>query len=337
MSAMADWDRNEMTDRMMIEPTMENLSQSLSASRLTVRFFAGERTAMRHWIGAVLRNNFLYAADSITDEHGTSLRQLIDTLPLPDDHFLFDRLKGGFPKGFFFDCSDLPVEGSGFELEANRVYTFALVLIGSHAAYKSLYVEALRQMLARGFGHPAVPMTLVDITETSPGTPSTYSPETGLAEVQLRFKTPVCLIRALNAGGNGFQDKLNNMPSFYQFVRSLTYRLVTLGILYGEPLPFGTRDEMERWIEQQVSPASAAILLRANLLYERLRSTPRVGSNTVYVMGGYAGRLIFGNVPAGLLPVLAAGTVFGVGADINYGLGQFGMDCWTDKPKKREK
>ena len=220
-----------MTDRMMIEPTMENLSQSLSACRLTVRFFAGERTAMRHWIGAVLRNNFLYAADSITDEHGTSLRQLIDTLPLPDDHFLFDRLKGGFPKGFFFDCSDLPVEGSGFELEANRVYTFALVLIGSHAAYKPLYVEALRQMLARGFGHPTVPMTLVDITETSSDTPSTYFPETGLAEVQLRFKTPVCLIRTLNAGGNGFQDKLNNMPSFYQFARSLTYRLVTLGIL----------------------------------------------------------------------------------------------------------
>ena len=334
---MAGWDRNEMTDRIMIEPTMKNLSQSLSACRLAVRFFAGERAAMRHWIGAVLRNNFLYAADSITDEHGTSLRHLIDTLPLPDGHFLFDRLKGGFPKGFFFDCSDLPVEGSGFELEANRVYTFALVLIGSHAAYKPLYVEALRQMLARGFGHPAVPMTLVDITETSSDTTSTHTSEVGPVEVQLRFKTPVCLIRTPNAGGNGFQDKLNNMPTFYQFVRSLTYRLVTLGILYGEPLPFGTRDEMERWIEQQVSPASEAILLRANLLYERLRSTPRVGSNTVYVMGGYAGRLIFGNVPAGLLPVLAAGTAFGVGADINYGLGQFGVECWNDKPKKREK
>lgn len=315
-----------MTEWMMFESTMVNLSQSLSACRLTVRFFAGECTAMRHWVGAVLRNNFLYAADSIKDEHGTSLRQIIDTLLLPEDHFLFDRLKGGFPKGFFFDCSDLPVDSSGFELEANCVYTFTLVLIGSHAAYQPLYVEALQLMLARGFGHPVVPMTLVDITETRLDTLSITYPEAGPAAVQLRFKTPVCLIRSSNTCGNGFQNKLNNMPTFYQFMRSLTYRQVTLGMLYGESLPFETQDEMEHWIEQQVSPASQVILLRANLLYKRLWSTPRVGSNTVYVMSGYVGRLIFGNVPAGLLPVLAAGTAFGIGADINYGLGQFGMD-----------
>lgn len=316
---------------------METLLRSLSACRLMVRFFAEEPVSMKHWIGAVLRNNFLYAAESIKDVQGISLRQIIETLPLPEDHFLYRQLKGGFPKGFFFDCSDLPAEARGFTLDANRIYTFSMVLIGNQSKYKPLYVEALRQMITRGFGHPVVSMTLIDITETQPGTPSAPSFETGLAEVQLRFKTPVCLIRTPNAGGNGFQDKLNNMPTFYQFVRSQTYRLVTLGILYGEPLPFGTRDEMEHWIEQQVSPATEAILLRANLLYERLRSTPRVGSDTVYVMGGYSGRLIFGNVPARLLPVLAAGALFGVGADINYGLGQFSMEYWTDKPKKREK
>ena len=281
---------------------------------------------MKHWIGAVLRNNFLYAAESIKDVQGISLRQIIETLPLPEDHFLYRQLKGGFPKGFFFDCSDLPAEARGFTLDANRIYTFSMVLIGNQSKYKPLYVEALRQMITRGFGHPVVSMTLIDITEISSRSEPDPVAESATVNVQLHFKTPVCLMHPSKKSVEGYQGKLNNFPSFYQFMRSLTYRLVTLGMLYGEPFPFETRDEMERWIEQQISPASQAILLRANLLYERLWSTPRVGSNTVYVMGGYVGRLTLGNVPAGLLPVLAAGTAFGIGADINYGLGQFGMD-----------
>lgn len=68
---------------------METLLRSLSACRLMVRFFAEEPVSMKHWIGAVLRNNFLYAAESIKDVQGISLRQIIETLPLPEDHFLY--------------------------------------------------------------------------------------------------------------------------------------------------------------------------------------------------------------------------------------------------------
>ena len=73
---------------------MENLLQNLSVSRLTVRFFAQERVSMKFWIGAVLRNRFLYAADQVLDEQGLSLRRHIDTLPLPQDHFLYKQLQG---------------------------------------------------------------------------------------------------------------------------------------------------------------------------------------------------------------------------------------------------
>ena len=53
---------------------------------------------MKHWIGAVLRNNFLYVAESIKDVQGISLRQIIETLPLPEDHFLYRQLKKGGAK-----------------------------------------------------------------------------------------------------------------------------------------------------------------------------------------------------------------------------------------------
>jgi len=299
--------------------------------RLRVRFFASVEVADRYWIGAVLRNRFLHAADSVTDSQGISLRRIIDTLPLPDNHFLYRQLKGGFPKGFFLDCSDLPFDYKGFCFEADRIYTFSIVLIGNMNEYKPMYMDAVKKMLGSGFGHPVVPMTVVDIIEEEHSVAPLYEYSEESVDLQLVFKTPVCLVRVSKEGGGGFQNKLNNFPSFYQFMRSLMYRLVTLSILYGGSRRFESLDEMEEWIEQSISSSYQAMLLRANLFYMRLLGTPKVGDNTVYSMGGYSGRLIFGNVPAALLPVLHAGAQVGVGADINYGLGQF---CFDYKVKK---
>ncbi len=316
---------------------METLLRSLSACRLMVRFFAEEPVSMKHWIGAVLRNNFLYAAESIKDVQGISLRQIIETLPLPEDHFLYRQLKGGFPKGFFFDCSDLPAEARGFTLDANRIYTFSMVLIGNQSKYKPLYVEALRQMITRGFGHPVVSMTLIDITEISSRSEPDPVAESATVNVQLHFKTPVCLMHPSKKSVEGYQGKLNNFPSFYQFMRSLTYRLVTLCILYAECRRFDTRDEMDNRIEQWISSSVEAILLRADIQYERLLSTPKTDNDTLYSMGGYTGRLIFGDVPSVFFPVLSEGSTFGVGGEINYGLGQYEVTIQAGRPQRKER
>lgn len=310
---------------------MDDIFKKLPFCRMRVRFFASAEVASRYWIGAVLRNRFLYAADSVTDRQGLSLRQIIDTLPLPDNHFLYRQLKGGFPKGFFLDCSELPFDNKGFILESERIYTFTIVLVGNMAEYKSMYIDAAKKMLCSGFGHPVVPMTVLDITEEEHSTSPVYKYGDEPVDLHLVFKTPVCLVRVSKDGGRGFQNKLNNFPSFYQFMRSLVYRWVTLSILYDGNSQFGSLDEMEEWIEHSISSSYKPMLLRANLFYMRLLGTPKVGEDTLYSMGGYSGRLIFGNVSSALLPVLHAGSQFGVGADINYGLGQF---CFDYKLKK---
>ena len=135
----------------------------------------------------------------------------------------------------------------------------------------------------------------------------------------------------------GYQGKLNNFPSFYQFMRSLTYRLVTLCILYAECRRFDTRDEMDNRIEQWISSSVEAILLRADIQYERLLSTPKTDNDTLYSMGGYTGRLIFGDVPSVFFPVLSEGSTFGVGGEINYGLGQYEVTIQAGRPQRKER
>ena len=164
--------------------------------------------------------------------------------PYRKDHFLYRQLKGGFPKGFFFDCSDLPAEARGFTLDANRIYTFSMVLIGNQSKYKPLYVEALRQMITRGFGHPVVSMTLIDITEISSRSEPDPVAESATVNVQLHFKTPVCLMHPSKKSVEGYQGKLNNFPSFYQFyaVVNLSSGHIMYSVCRMPPVRYSGRD-----------------------------------------------------------------------------------------------
>ena len=302
---------------------MKKILNCLNYCRLEIRFFAEREVRMAHWVGAVLRNNFLCAAENVCNGNGVSLRQLIEKLPLPENHFLYKQLAGGFPKGFLFDCSGLPYDSPGFVFEAGRVYSVVLVLVGKCTEYRELFAEAVRRMLANGFGHPVVPMTLVNMTEMGALRPSSVSTGDESVNVELSFLTPVCLTHLPKEGGNGFQNKLNNFPSFYQFMRSLLYRLATLAVLYADADLFANRQQMDEWIERQTVFSMRALLLRADLRYEKRYSTPKKDCSGVYTMAGYTGRLVFGNVSAACLPVLAFASALGVGGNINYGLGSF--------------
>ena len=306
---------------------MDCVLDRVSYCRIKVRFFSGTDVRMDYWIGAVLRNRFLYAADSIVNIQGISLRQIIDTLPLPENHFLYRQLKGGFPKGFLINCSGLPISASGFTLRANYVYSFSVVLIGKHADYKQMYIDALRKMMLSGFGHPAVPMTIVDIAEEAEGKNDIYVADNGGGTLKLLFRTPVSLMHQVQCNSsNGFQDKLNGFPSLYQFIRSLSYRNTTLYLLYMDDGAFISKEEMDDMIGCYIAPAGQSILLNADLKYVNRHSTPKEGEKSVYSMGGYIGKLLFVNVPFSYRRLLDTGSVTGVGDNINYGFGQFDFD-----------
>ena len=303
--------------------TIETVLEHLTFRQMEIRFFSERRVQMRHWIGSVLRNNFMYAAEAVKDAQGVSLRQRLDRLPLSEEHFLYKQLCGGFPKSFFFDCSAIPYEAPGFVLQPNRVYTVSLIRIGSCFQDDEAFLETIRRMFTKGFGHPVVPITLIDATEKT----NTFTIEECAlkrnVQVEFTFKTPVCLMRSFKEDSQGYQSKLNNFPSFYQLMRSLTYRVLTLGLLYGNVNVWTDRRQMDEWVQTYIAHSVRAMLTQADLHYEKRYCTPKEGEKSVYVMGGYVGKLVYANVCSAYMPILDYASSFGVGGDIQYGLGMF--------------
>lgn len=326
------------------------ISPSLFCHKLSVRFYPEGDIRMEAWIGAAFRNNFLYAAESVCDSNGNSLRQKIDCIPLPSHHPYYKQLSGGFPKGLFFDCSDMPNTEKGCILEKNHIYTVHLILIGSYLEHYSQIIKALHALFTRGFSNSRTSSTILDIFETTYdnqyeilysenchflNTPShpirlaDYDQESYLANkktaLTFHFLTPVSLIhpRVKANGETSYQDKLNGFPSFYQFMRSIVYRLMTLNMLYGEWTIITDKQATETELNAYIEAATEAILLRADISYKKLRSTPRKEQSSVYVMNGYQGVLTWGEVDTRYVPLLLFASHLGIGNDINFGLGTF--------------
>lgn len=306
---------------------------------LDIRFYPSSSIQMPYWIGAVLRNRFLFAASQVVGEDGRTLFDLLESLPLSDSHSCYKTFSGGFPKGYWFDCTTLPFGRRCFTLEKERVYTFSLMIMGRLVQYTAMLIEALKKMCNDGFGYPQVPLSLIEVRERGgsliyagegmPCQPLSHPVEWHFAGVPagrdlsltIRFRTPVSLVsrNRKSKGSMGYQTRMNNFPSFYQLMRSVVYRLLTLNMLYINSDAVASAEDIEAFVEE----AADALLLQANIRYVTCNSTPRKGSNNVYTMRGYCGLLSFGQVPGRYIPLLLLGSFTGVGNDINYGLGQF--------------
>lgn len=328
------------------------ISPQLYCHKLSIRFYPIDNIQMEAWFGIVLRNNFLFAAEQIYCDTGMTLRHSLEEISLSESHPYYKQLSGGFPKGYLFDCSDIPYEKKGIVLQKNQIYTIHLVLIGSCTKYYSQIISALRLAFGRGFGIVPIQSIIIDITENSfeGQTKLVYSDNcsfldtlshpiylidfytslklqlSDLINLELNFQTPVSLIKSRSKQNNkgSYQDKLNGFPSFYQFIRSMCYRLMTLNMLYGNvEADLLDKNYIEKEIEEYISTSTDCILLSANIHYQSLYGTPKKGVSTVYVMNGYKGTLSFGKMAAQYIPILAFGSYLGNGNDINFGLGIF--------------
>ena len=316
-------------DFMELDDTIETLNrclQGLGYRSIEFTFTVPKRLQMNYFSGAVLRNRFLWAAEQVITPEGVSLRTLLDTLPLNQDHFLYRQLCGGFPKGFLIDCSYLPYKHPGFILEENRIYIGYLTLIGKCVAYEEEFHQAMERMFEKGFGHPIQSVLLLDWNVHVEAMMPQLEAEEERMGAELDLVTPVCLVHSKSVSANGYQNKMNGFPSFYQLMRSLIYRLTTLSMLYADDATFSSKDDWEQCIDRFLEPAQEAVLLHADILYANRYSTPKKGKNRVYVMEGYVGNLIFDSVLKSYRSLLEFGTAFGVGNDINYGLGMFRMN-----------
>lgn len=299
---------------------------ALEVIRISVEFRPRRNLAQKAWIGAAVRNRFLYAAEQVMMPCGGTLRESLDHLSLDSDHFLYRQLCGGFPKGYLFDVSEMSQVASEFSLPASGTYRFHVLLVGRLVSFQSYVVSAIQRMLEEGLGNPCVPLDLVSLDVGIPFSMSDFVDPAGQeVELRLRAVTPVALSKPVDEAGSGYLSRLNGFPSFYQWISAAVYRLATLTVLYSDTgLPeIRDKDEWEYRIESLIAPAVRSWLVSADISYVSLRSTPKRGRNNVYVMSGYLGTLTYCRVRSDYIPLLRMMSELSIGNDVNFGLGRY--------------
>lgn len=287
------------------------------------------------WPGAALRNKFLYACSLVDSGNGKSLFRLFKECPLDNSHPLFNRFSRGFPKPFLIDCRNISSNQSGksFKIDAYQPYDITLVLLGSHTALTERYVKAANLFMKRGLENNNNPL-LLDSMETGneENTQILHQEERkSTREIEININTPLSIIQTIKEKKytlHSYQDKMNGFPSFYQIIRSLLYRAVTLDMLYGKK-DLLNQNQLDRIVESEAADATRAVLYDADIKNYNIISTKKQHARHVYKMDGYVGNMTFGNVNSKYISLLKWGENIGVGNDISFGLG-----LYTSKEKK---
>lgn len=341
-----------------------NFCKELVYHRLEVCISPESDVAIDGWLGAVIRNNFLFAAAEVKAGKEMSLLELIDRLPLRDDHPLYGELLGGFPKGYSLSVvSPGDVYASRLFFHKGEKVVFSLVLFGKCVSWYKDFIVAVRMMCKQGMGSPRVPWLLHEIYETdgqgrSQQVAVGYSDKVaplrfpvrlmdfeeerfGCREKQVRldFISPVQLtLPAVKKNTTGsYQDKMNGFPSFYQLVRSAVFRCVKLTALYACPLEKEAYLQANEEIEDYIEQAASAWLEMAGLRRVSMRGPKRDDGRLPIILSGYMGKLVFSGDFNVYTPFLAFMQAAGIGNDTVYGLGAYRIEVLKmSKPKENE-
>jgi hypothetical protein len=314
---------------------MENLLnsyKSLTFSCYKIQIVATEEVAFDAWIGAIIRNNLLYVAEHIRiQKTGRTLREQIETLPLPETHPLYHELKEGFPKGYVLTMfSHADMTELCFTVQKGEQLSFHFVLIGNFNDYRYYFFEAFREMCERGIGKPMTPFQLSAISELSisPFMLSDFLyPKTKdvLYELTIHFLTPVILYRLRNKKNSqlSYQDKINRFPSFYQLMRSAFSRMQKLYALYTDPTDCSPSLYNEALLDAYLENAGRPLLKTANIQHISLPNTQKKETKNDIPLDGYIGEQTYVGSFEDYLPLLHFMEIVGVGNETVYGMGQY--------------
>jgi len=324
--------------------------------RFDINIKPAKGTEFKAWVGAVIRNNFLYAADSVMvdfDDAQVSLRELINRVPLIESHLLYKELANGFPKGYHFafppnkySCLDY------MALQKGEDFTFSLYLVGHFVKYYPYFFKAIRLMCENGLGHPKSIFLFDSIYERSydgelhlmaKGTtemsrkllfPITlgdfmsiqaHNDETTLV---VDFLTPVNLFRKTEKKERqlSYQDKCNGFPSIYQLIRSAAYRMAKMTILYIHPDKSDIGAAIMDCIEEHIEHATNLTLKSVEMRHITLQNTPKKETENKMPLQGHIGRQVYEGYFNRFLPMLKFMEEIGVGHEVVYGLGRYKVE-----------
>lgn len=321
---------------------------SLFYHRIDIRFTPVEDITLKYWPGSIIRNNLLYMARDIEVENDISLFNAINTIPIEELHPYYKELSGGFPKGY----SLLNVQFGGsteqsISLHKDGIYSFSVCLIGAMSRYYASFIEAIKKMCARGIGTPMVSLNLIDVSETHPfhasrllwfnGTETINELKLPIRfddfvqqpalknKIRIQLITPLNLVQSREKKNKeiSFQDKQNGFPGFYQFMRSVIYRLVKLNALYCEKdydlFKAENMSDLEKWIQSAANP----ILDSVNIRKISVVSTPKKENDSIMKFHGYVGEMSYYGDFSEFIPLLLFARGLNVGNDVTYGLGEY--------------
>ena len=301
--------------------------------RFDIRMVAIKDVILDAWIGAIIRNNLLYAAEQIRiQKTNRSLREQIDIFPLNDDHPLYKELKEGFPKGYVLtNFSHANKVDATLTLHENEIFCFSLLLIGKYNDYRFYFFEAIREMCERGIGKPLTPFRLFDITaySISPISLSDFlQQENRVSEITVRFQTPMNLYRLKEKKNKqiSYQDKCNRFPSLYQLIRSAFYRLQKLHALYVEPAVYSLLLFEETLLETYLEKAGQPLLQSANIQFISQPNTQKKEMKNEIPLAGYVGEQKYTGHFHQYLPLLKFMAELGIGNETVYGLGRYEIE-----------
>ncbi len=338
---------------MLRDCSMINFYSELVYHRLEVCISPERDVCIDGWLGAVIRNNLLYAAEQVKTGEGISLLSKIGRLSLAEDHPWYKSLSGGFPKGFSLSVVyPEKIYTSRLFLHKDEKLVFALVLVGELVCYYKEFIAAIRSMCARGMGVSMVAFTLQEIYETDgfgrkqriavgySDTVAALRYPVRLADfeeehfgcrekkIRLHLTAPVSLVNRTEKKNKtiSYQDKLNGFPSFYQLVRSAAYRCVKLTALYACPREKEAALRAEKEIEAYMDNAASAWLEQAEVQWVSMRGPKRDDGRLPVVVAGYVGDLIFSGDFQEYVPLLSFMQFLGVGNDTVYGAGTYRLE-----------
>ena len=144
------------------------ISDKLYYHKLDIRVSPTEDIILDSWPGSFIRNNFLFAASQIKTKKGTTLFEVIATIPINNTNCLFQELSGGFPKCFSIYFPENVYAERYQKLQKDEIFSFSICIFGKMSEYYIDFIEAIKLMCKRGMGKPISPLQLIDICESHP-------------------------------------------------------------------------------------------------------------------------------------------------------------------------
>ncbi|MDR2915343.1 MAG: CRISPR system precrRNA processing endoribonuclease RAMP protein Cas6 [Tannerella sp.] len=321
--------------------------------RFDIIVTATEDTVFDAWIGAVLRNNLLYATEQIRiSGQDTTLFRICQHFPLSEQHPLYKELKDGFPAPYYLFVRELDTVEL-VNLPAGRQISFSLVLIGEISRYISYFINAIDFMCRKGIGMYSKPFMLTEVREVSAmgenrimyrngaivsdrllfpvdmeTVQSVLSTSTLTDRMRITFESPVCLIKQRKRSEvPGYQEMSNLFPGFYQIVRTAAYRLEKLNALYAAPDDMDLYNRSHEKIEPYLKRAAWLEIEEINLKRIELKSSRRKNRNETRIpLVGLSGEMIFRGNYKPYITILKFMENLGVGHALTFGFGKFKIE-----------